>query len=231
MANDPVSLEPWAQDLWKDALPSMSRLHSKTAREDALLFHATAPQNYVQRFRISLLDWMQSPRLCWSLFFIRKKLTSLPSQPLLDKADEILGKIEFGGRLLGPLHRHRIRRNKELYMLSSRETRLALTGAGLIQRRNGEFSIQAQPAWIHWLGRISRDLLILFAATLVAFSITLTFIHNQLLDITVAMIAVSLQASVVAKFMHMIGPQWRKAEKSRHLLQLHSICKFRLTKA
>ena len=223
MANEHESLPPWAQELWEDALSSMRRLRSKDARQDALLFHAAAPKNYVPKFRIRLVNWMQSPRLCWSLFSLKKKLRTHLSHPVLDKADEVLGKIEFGGRQLSPMHRHRIRCNKERHMVSSQETRLAFTAAGLIQQRNGELRIQKQPTWLFWLGRISRDLLILFAAFTFACSIALTFVDEYIFDITVAMITVALQALTLAKLMHMIGPQWRRAEKSRDLLQLYSI--------
>jgi hypothetical protein len=175
---------------------------------------AATPNFYVPTYQPKIWQKATFPILCKKLNQYKSKIRL--ATPLADQnlacAESILSQLEFGGKVVSPLTRLRLRKNIVSHGLSSWAVRQAFNSIAL-KRQGSVLSLRRQPSWIY---RSSAFLMWTAASTLV-FLFGITFIdtlHPRLAQESINHLFIGLNACIALTAMsYTLGPQWKLGQE------------------
>lgn len=189
-----------------------------------MLFFASAPQHYVPMFRLHLRHWLSSPLLCMRFEQLRNAApdpASFSTQHL-ERLDELLGRIEFGGKRLTPMQRQFLRQQAMKQQLPDKDMLAAFSSIGLY-RRHGQLRLLQQPKWMNAITTPLRYTCLAAIMAFVGLAVAAIWNGRGVLSSIVMPAYFSLYLVWLWHVLHQLGPQWQHGQRIRSLLQIQRV--------
>jgi hypothetical protein len=210
----PGPLRPEIEVLHSRWMQSIRYTRSQNEDRSNLNMIAATSNFYVPTYQPKRWQEAAFPILCRRLNLCKSKigLATPLADPNLACAESILSQLEFGGKVVSPLTRLRLRKNIVSHGLSSWAVRQAFNSIAL-KREGSVLSLRRQPSWIYWSGAC----LMWTAASMFVFLFGITFIdalHPSLTQESLTHLFIGLNACTALMAMsYTLGPQWKQGQE------------------
>lgn len=217
-------LNPDAQALWDDLITTASHLRDASSVMPTLLFFASAPHHYVPKFRLLARHWLNSPVLCMRFERLRRTTPDPASFSTehLERLDELLGRIEFGGKRLTPMQKHFLRQQAMKLQLADKDVLTAFSSIGLY-RRHGQLRLHQQPKWVRAITTPLRYACMAAIMAFVGLAVAAIWNGRGVLSSIVMPAYFSLYLVWLWHVLHQLGTQWQHGQRIRSLLQIQRV--------
>lgn len=210
----PELLRPEIEVLRSQWMQSIRHTRSQNEDRSNLNMIAATPNFYVPTYQPKRWQEAAFPILCRRLNLYKSKIGL--ATPLADKnlacAESILSQLEFGGKVVSPLTRLRLRKNIVSHGLSSWAVRQAFNSIAL-KRQGSVLSLRRQPSWVYKSGA----LLMWTAASTFVFLFGIAFIdalHPSLAQQSLNHLFIGLNVCIALTAMsYTLGPQWKQGQE------------------
>lgn len=188
-----------------------------------MLFLLASPHHYVPRYSLSKWQRVKHPFAARRLRAYQRQLSDQNHHSMhLAKADDLLGRIEFG-RDLSAGERHFVRQQRLKHHLSSHQVQLAIAGTGLRQSR-GRLHIWKQPRWLLWVAGFAQATFMLLAISAVLGTIWSVVDSGNVIRSTYTFTIFSIYFIWMTAMARTLGIEWHQAQQLRDLMSVERVC-------
>lgn len=140
----------------------------------------------------------------------------------LERLDELLGRIEFGGKRLTPMQKHFLRQQAMKLQLADKDVLTAFSSIGLY-RRHGQLRLHQQPKWVRAITTPLRYACMAAIMAFVGLAVAAIWNGRGVLSSIVMPAYFSLYLVWLWHVLHQLGTQWQHGQRIRSLLQIQRV--------